>query len=47
MYRWGTYMWTANSAGWAVIAYVSRVPEAWIVCVLCGGIAVLWPKPEK
>lgn len=36
-YRIGSYIWTANSAGWLVIAYVTDLPAAFVVSVLCIG----------
>jgi hypothetical protein len=42
MRRTGTYMWTASSAGWLVIAYVTGLEEALIVSVACALTAVIW-----
>ena len=40
--RIGTYIWTANAAGWAAIAYLTGVEAAWIVAAGCACMAYLW-----
>jgi hypothetical protein len=42
MFSWGTYIWTACSAGWFVIAYITQVDVAWIVGIGCILVAYLW-----
>lgn len=42
MGRAGTYMWTASSAGWAVLAYLTGVEAAAMVSGGCAAAAVIW-----
>lgn len=42
MSPYGTYMWTASSAGWFVLAYVTDVQEAWVTGMGCGVCAAIW-----
>jgi len=37
-----SYIWTACAAGWAVLTYLTGIPEALIVSVLCAGMAWFW-----
>lgn len=41
-WRTGTYVWTASSAGWFVLAYATDVPEAWLTSLGCALMAVIW-----
>lgn len=40
--RWGTYLWTANAAGWCVLAYLTQIELAWVVAGGCIMAAVIW-----
>lgn len=42
--RFGTYIWTAASAGWFVIGYVTSLDQAYLASILCGGMAVIYYK---
>jgi len=38
----GTLMWTGSAAGWAVLAYLTRLPEAAYVSVGCVAVSYVW-----
>lgn len=40
--KWGSYVWTASSAGWIVLGYVTQVPEAYAVGIGCAAMGGLW-----
>jgi hypothetical protein len=40
--QWGTLIWTANAAGWFVIAYITGLVEAGLVSLGCVIVAALW-----
>ena len=40
--KWGALAWTASGAGWAVLAYLTGLPECGITAVLCLGMAAVF-----
>jgi len=43
----GTLMWTASSAGWTVLAYLTGIPEAAVTALSCGLMAIIWHYLQK
>lgn len=42
MYKSGTYMWTASSAGWFVLWVVGAGEMCALVSLACAGMAWAW-----
>lgn len=38
----GTLIWTASSAGWLVLAFLTHVPDAFLVSGACAIMAWAW-----
>ena len=47
MSKWGTYAWTASAAGWAVLYYITELPEALACAIGCGLMAAIWGGLQK
>ena len=42
LWRFGTYMWTASSAGWLVLFAWSEEPGAFVVSAGCAVASLVW-----
>ena len=47
MNKWGTYVWTANAAGWTVIGLVTQLDAAFLCAIGCGIVSYLWWQRTK